>query len=270
MIIRKKFIYDKQNDIDVFYSVAHVEEFFKAEKNDMKNANTEKLQEMKSLIKSLSKTGVILNPSMKQIIAKEETFEMCLKRVRTYDTRENVQRNGENLFSVIKEKKAKLQENDSTVINNSNLNSKEIWKRPEISEELKTFGSYYEAAKKMQTVLLLSCYGLEGAAILRKVQLPKDFRLYYRCFENDEYVFSLLELVIEYLNNVLCSCGYHKDKTVDKTRSGIHDVSHIIYSTYCHYFVSQDRGLIARANAIFEYLGLTTKAITLEEFNTLY
>lgn len=269
LIIRKQFFYNKKEEIDIFYSVAHVEEYFKAVKNDVKEENIGKLQEMKYLMTSLTKSGIILNPSKNRVVAKCEAFQICLDRVTRYDTRENVERNGEYLFNKFREKKAKLQEADPKIKNNSNLAAEDIWKRPEVIEELSWFSEYYEYYKQIYIKVLHATYGLESVRVLNKIQFSKEFKLEHGCFEKDIYSFSLLELVIEYLNNVLCSCGYHKDKNVSRARSGIHDVSHIIYSTYCQYFVSGDTGLVARANAIFEYLGLTTKAITINKFSDL-
>ena len=40
----------------------------------------------------------------------------------------------------------------------------------------------------------------------------------------------------------------------------------MIYSTYCNYFVTDDRNLIPRAKAIFYYLKIPTEVLTLDEF----
>ena len=95
---------------------------------------------------------------------------------------------------------------------------------------------------------------------------PKEFILERECLKK-EYSFALLEMVIEFLNNdVLCACGYCKDKTERTTQSGIHDVSYMIYSTYCNYFASKDSNCVKRVETIYCYLGLNTHAIHLDEF----
>lgn len=149
------------------------------------------------------------------------------------------------------------------------MSKKEIWERVEVTNELKKFGTYYELYKKCQKVALINKYGYNVICLINEREFPEEFQLKYKCFEKNSYSFALLELVIEYLNNVLCGCGYNKDRSVAKTCSGIHDVSHIIYSSYCNYFVSCDKGLVARANAIYEYLGLDTQAISVKEFENM-
>lgn len=80
LIQRNKFSYTKRNDIDVFLSVSHVEEFFKAKENDVENKNEEKLQNIQELMKNLSKSGILLKPSKSRIVAQKEAFEVCLDR----------------------------------------------------------------------------------------------------------------------------------------------------------------------------------------------
>lgn len=236
----------------------------------MNNENTEMLEKMKKLMISISKQGIILNPSEQRIIAKRETFDECLIRVMKYDTRNIVERNGRYLDELNKENIKILQKKEHAVKNNSNLNAKEIWKRPEVINELSKFDEYYKNYVYASQILLYQNYGGEASSVLKKKKLPPKFQLHYKCFDTYDYEFSLLEMIIEYLNNLLCKCGYHKDKNVAKTCSGIHDVSHMIYATYCHYFVSCDSGLVERANAIYEYLGLEVKAIAVEDFRNKF
>ena len=139
--------------------------------------------------------------------------------------------------------------------------------RPEVIECLRMFPKFYECYEDISKNVLLKTYGLKAFWLENYNQKPpKEFILERECFKK-EYSFALLEMVIEFLNNdVLCACGYCKGKTERTTQSGIHDVSHMIYSTYCNYFVSKDSNCVKRAEAIYYYLGLTTHAIHLDEF----
>ena len=269
MILKKQFEYIDCAKIDVFYSVSHVEEFYKAQKNDNNGKNVEALNQIRDIITSYAKRGIILNPSPSRIIAKSESFDECLAIIRQFDTRYVVDQDGKTLYELNSKNVKDLQEEDSAVINNSNLSSEEIWKRPEVLAKLSNFNYYYKNYKNVMIKKQLSIYGLSVYRRINKFKLPEEFQLTHNCFKSGNYSFDLLEVVIEFLNNQLCSCGYHKDKNVKKTQSGIHDVSHIIYATYCNYFVTHDKGLIARANAIYFYLGLDTKAIDIDEIEKI-
>ncbi len=77
-----------------------------------------------------------------------------------------------------------------------------------------------------------------------------------------------LQTTIEFLYEVLQECGYNSDKK-NTAVSGIYDTSHIIYATYCDFFVTNDTRLAKRVKAIYYYLGIGTKVVTFEEFSKL-
>lgn len=265
LIQQGKFIYEKCNDIDIFYSVSHVEEYYKAIMSDTDLKHQEENEEMKDIIVNLSK-NVILNPSKKRIIAINESFDDCLKRCENDDTRNIVNKNGEKLYSINKKAVDELHDKDKSTKNNTNISKELIWEREEVKNELNGFDVYLKNYLLNYRKTLMSQYGKRAYTKELDICVPTGFKLVQGCFKNGYDSFSLLELVIEFLNNILCKCGYNKDEDKRKTQSGIHDCSHIIYSTYCDYFISRDSRLTNRANAIFFYLGLDTKAINLEEF----
>lgn len=59
--------------------------------------------------------------------------------------------------------------------------------------------------------------------------------------------------------------GYHREAK-DKSRSRLHDVSHIIYAAYCDTFVTADRRLAKKAQAIYSVLGVSTLVVLAKEF----
>ncbi len=136
--------------------------------------------------------------------------------------------------------------------------------KKEIQDELRCFDEYYQKYKEESKLRRFTVYGT-GSLII-KDKLPKDFKLREGCLKGERISFQLEEMLFEYLNKVLCKCGYNKDKNERTTQSGIHDVSHMIYSTYCHYFVSNDSKMIKRANAIFHYLGIETEGLSFDGF----
>lgn len=258
---------DFKRQYDVFISVAHIEEYYKAYKNDTYNKNKEFLGNLKESMLDVAKKGIILNPSESRVIAKPQMFSDCYDIIEKYDTRQVVEDNGEKLFYIENEKYSKLKDLDKSTINNTNLKKEEIWNRPEVIAELKKFPEYLKNYEKSDIYNLSSVYGLYNAHILHKRKnIAKEYKLQKDCFKKDYPNFGTIEMIIEFLNNILNECGYFRDKNVSKTQSGIHDVSHLIYSTYCNYLITLDANFKARAEAIYYYLGIDTKALSIEDF----
>lgn len=268
MIAKGKIIYKKDEQTDIFFSVAHVEEYFKA----LSNASSEDMNNLyktQNELLNISKKNTILEPTTTCIRAKNEDFDTCLKRITYYDTREVIEQDGKYLDASYKKNVAELHQTDRLSINNSNIDYEKIWDRPEIKQKIADFPEFYNSYDRDSRKKLLHVYGTSTYLKIPKTNLPKNFVLKKNCFSIDVPPFHLLEMVIEYLNHCLCECGYKKDKDTKKVQSSIHDVSHMIYATYCNYFVTNDVRLAMRANAIYYYLGISTKAIGISDANIL-
>lgn len=252
---------------EAFMSVAHVEEFYKACQNDIDNKNKDSLDSLKRVMLGICKPGIILNPGETRIMAKPQSFEACYDIVQKYDTRENVDCNGQLINQSDKEAVERLREHDNIAIHNSSLDGEMIWSRPEIIEGINAFPEYYCNYIIENKSVLASVYGVAQASLLnRKSKLPKEYNLYKGCFKDNEPNFELLQCVMEYLHNLLNKCGFHRDKELRKTKSGIHDVSHSIYGTYCNYFITLDYGFNKRLDAIYNFLGIETKVLSMNDF----
>ena len=270
-ISNENFEYKPSNNVDVFLSVSHVEEFYKAQCNDADNNNHEKLEQLKNLLVKIGKQGVILNPDTYRIIAKPERFADCMERVMKYDTRKPVEENGAYLYNISKKTANELIQKDKSVKNNSNLGAEEIWERDELKKNLSLFPSYYSGCSDIKEKFSkLSQYynPSELKSLSRKLIYPKEFVLEKNCFKTGYPSYAVLECVIEFLNNILVECGYNKDSDKRHAISGIHDCSHIIYATYANCFFTLDKHLSKRAKAIYRYLGIPTMVVdTIEEYN---
>jgi len=250
---------------NIFLSVVHIEEYYKAYKNDVQNLNKDSLEKLKNIMIEISKKRIILNPvKNSRIHAKNETFDECYDIIQKYDTRDIIENDGKIINKHEKCAVKNLREEDNMAKFNSTLDAKEIWKRPEVLNGILEFSEFYKDYNLIGFERLSHVYGINGA---RKgiSDLPKDFKLCKDCFKNNIPNFHLLECVIEYLHKVLSRCGFHRDKEVRKTISGIHDVSHSIYATYCNYFVTLDENFRKRVEAVYYYLGLETDVISFDE-----
>jgi PIN domain nuclease of toxin-antitoxin system len=79
-------------------------------------------------------------------------------------------------------------------------------------------------------------------------------------FNNIKDKFYILESYINSAANVLEWIGYYREKE-KKSRSRMHDVSHIIYSSYCDIFITSDKNLYMKTKAIFSLLEIKMKVI---------
>lgn len=93
LVVNKEFI---QNN-NIFLSVAHIEEYYKARQNDKKNEYTANLEGIKRLMIDICKKETILNPAKNSSIhAKRQTFNACYETIKNYDTRDTVEKNGKD------------------------------------------------------------------------------------------------------------------------------------------------------------------------------
>lgn len=255
---------------NLFLSVAHIEEYYKACKNDVDNLNKDSLESLKNLMIGMSKKSIILNPARNsRIHAKYEMFDECYDIIQKNDTRKIVENDGRIINKHEKCIVESLREEDEKAKFNSTLDKKEIWERPEVLNGISEFDDFYKNYNSLCFKRLLPIYGIDGA---RKgiSDLPKEFKLGKDCFKNVTPDFHLLECVMEYLHKVLSKCGFHRDNEIKKTISGIHDISHSIYATYCNYFVSLDYKFRKRVEAVYYYLGFDIDVLSLDELIKKY
>lgn len=258
-------------ECDFYYSVIHVEEYLWAEHNSTEK-NYVTLSNMKAVIVGVSKKGVILKPSVNSqngiIIEMPQSFDACYNLEMHYNTQNPVSEDAEWNFSHRKILRRDLQERNINAKNFSNLDYNEIWEEVEIKNRIEQLNN--ERMKNLHDIKAQRnnysrsddkgerIYSDEEIDLL--LDLTKDICSVERnCFQNNIPSYPSLENAIEVLNNVLCECGYMHDKSERTERSGIYDVGHMIYATYCDKFVTKDARFARRAKAIYYYLGIKTQ-----------
>ncbi|MEQ4660321.1 hypothetical protein ABN067_01915 [Providencia rettgeri] len=80
---------------------------------------------------------------------------------------------------------------------------------------------------------------------------------FYREYPFNDTVYSTM---LDIIHRTLIRNAYKLD-SIDKSRSTLHDSSHIEYGSYCNYFVTRDEKLFFRTKAIYEFLGIPTEVI---------
>jgi hypothetical protein len=74
--------------------------------------------------------------------------------------------------------------------------------------------------------------------------------------------------MIEIVMNFLEKIGY-RPESYAKSRSQLHDVTHVIYGSLADIFVSNDDRLRLKARAAYSYLGIRTRVRSFDEFQQM-
>lgn len=86
--------------------------------------------------------------------------------------------------------------------------------------------------------------------------------------EGHRFSFRERERLIETLYKTLDFFGFRPENSHIENR--MHDISHIIYASSAEILVSNDKNLINKAKAIFHFLSIPTKVMSLSEFLTAF
>jgi len=81
--------------------------------------------------------------------------------------------------------------------------------------------------------------------------------------------FQLLEAIFEITFDFLDAIGYYNDARAikkEKYRSRMHDISHSIYGTSSHYFITNDKKFTKKLIAIYSLFEVSTKVLNEKEF----
>jgi hypothetical protein len=85
------------------------------------------------------------------------------------------------------------------------------------------------------------------------------------CFDKIKKVHIAVEAMIDITMKYLIKSKFFPDKT-EKSRSGMHDITHAIYASYCDYFVVNDERFFKRCSAIYKFLGAPVKIMRMTDF----
>ena len=216
----------------------------------------------------VAKNRGILNPSKERIVNRHESVEDCLARIRNNNTNEIIYNKADKLNNIYTDYANRLREKSKDSMNNSNLDERLIWERPEVKECIYKFAEYQKHYNLASYMSLEKVYGKSVAERIMRNHSIETFELKNDCFKNKIVPHATIECVIEYLNNALNECNYHRDKTLRTVNSGIYDIEHSIYATYCTHLITKDANFISRINAIYYFLGLPTRAMTYNTYIT--
>ena len=249
----------------LFVSVAHAEEYYNAKCNDVNGKNHQRLKRIETMMKKSSEFNGVLNPSREGVFLRREYFKETLKRVDRYDTRGSIESTSYVKHGFRKNEFEHLLDDNQNLMFISNLDEKEIWEQTEVCDKLENIENRIDYYNRNIVNALLPDYGMQAFELEKKYRLP-HFDVTPDMCKSAKISFTQLEFLMEVLGDILNEVGYCKDNKVENVKSGAYDTEHSIYATYCDWFVTNDKKLRKRLNAIYDYLGIKTRCISYKEF----
>lgn len=256
--IKKKISMLKDYGIQCVYSPAHIEEIHVANIQNTAGDYTCTVKKLFSLISDITDDLECLPTLSMGVIVKSESPIQCYKRVKQMDTITRVQNDSEIKFELDKKHYRDMVQMDKHNTNISTLSSEEVWLYPVIAQTIKNFNQNIDAViqqyNSSKEVIICALVGIDKT-------LPESYRLLqggYKIFKNSH---KQLEFSIEILFRILNQNGYNAEKSLGKTISGTHDISHAIYATAAKWLFTTDSRFYAKCKAVYSFLEIPTEVV---------
>lgn len=253
----------QQKEIDLIYSGAHLEEVLR-----MNNEECE-LKRIQS-IQSLTHGRIAVLDESKKIVICIEDMDARLRQTKRY---QKMNQFAEERECIVAEAREHLSLHIHDEQRDKAIGASSI---QEIIENVKD-----DTGKKLNPNLpdeddlnmILMYVGIEKQSI----------KEYKNMFKDDDKNFNRLRAAIVSMAELLNVLGLHGDKITNKNnsdavypiydkksfrtiRSGYYDNDHLSFASKCTYFVTTDTTLCEKAKEIYEFLGISTTPILLDEF----
>lgn len=251
------FIIDRRDkkQINIFYSPAHIEEIYRAEKDD---ENYNKGSKLMSFIDKVTKSKDIL-PSQSGLVIQNEKTKFVYERVRRIDTTQIVKDYSLSRFHIDDANYKGMVDIDKHNSSISNLSESQIWEYSTVKGIIDDYNN------KRENIIISYNNSLDVLSLFRlgiDKKLPIDFciipNIYKTRLKNSH---TELEYIIEFLMRVLNFCGYYAEKKENNAISSTHDTTHCIYATATEKLITMDKRFSMKCRAIYKFLGVDTQVI---------
>jgi len=231
--------YYRNRDYLIVFSPAHIEEIAVSEKRD--NQPKDKINKDLEFISELTNNNALRPITRNNCILFLETPNECYERV--------IKDYSKNDFAELIEEAVLYDAHTNPLSELKEMNNKS----PEdILKDIKV--------KKHILQKLVE------NNIIEKKHVKKALQWKFKDIQSKFYIFeSYVDMSARYLEKL----GFFREKK-KKYRSRLHDVSHIIYSSYCDIFITNDKKLYNKTKAIYSLLKIDTKIYMKDEFVKMY
>ncbi|NFN17586.1 hypothetical protein FDB52_14505 [Clostridium botulinum] len=229
--IREKIL--AKNDVQFYYSPAHVEEIFKRKQIENHESILNLLGEITNNI------GIFFVEGNKLVFQKEKPN---FSYIRTAICGKELNENVEEYRLLVDGDKTILQPKYKEQKHTSFINSRDLL----LDEE----------ARKMFDFALRK-YGMNmGLSDFEKLEADEVLTKSY----------SYLNSCIYSIMNAMMFLSYKADKSEKTVRSGLYDVEHLIYGVKCNTFITNDRKFAKRAKIVYKLLKLNINVVHQNEY----
>lgn len=247
------------------YSPAHMEELAISEKRY--SQNEERIQEDLEKISKLTQKNILLPHHGEAhykigVYHKYENPIICYKRVVTdfYNINNRVEKVSEEFITNNKENNH--YGNNPKEINN--ILPQDIISEILDKKHFRDKGLFIRNYNNKIEIWKMESSKETGIDI--KVNPLKKYNFSFNDFKKN---YIQISTIIELLTNLLESSGYHAE-SIKRSRSRLHDVTHIIYASYTDIFITNDKKLQKKAKAIYAYLKIPTSVMSSKDFLDKY
>lgn len=268
--IKFKNYFTGKDDWDYYISVAHLEELYRAKKNE-KDDKLGMTNALEKTIREIAEDGVI-KPAKQGVMFMPKGYEKAYQDIVNIDTESIIYKN--SLFRRDMDKNSyDPQDLFRGIKHDKNDEYRKVWDTERVKLELANCAKNYEKLlaelKSPQNSLrryYVNTYG-EGEGmrflneLLENVKTPIHPAAYNEIRDN----YGKLEYVMEQLYFVLSKCGFKRDNTDKLANSGTYDIQHSICATLCDIFITNDIGFADKYKAVAFYLAIPVRIITLGE-----
>lgn len=256
----------EENEWRYFISVAHLEELYRARKNE-KDDKVGMTDSLEKTIKSMAADGVIV-PTYNGLIYEHKSFAKRYAKIVEYDTNEAV-KNRALLKRQLDKDSYSPQDLFDGMEHAKGDEYKNVWEVDRVKKELKNL---QEEFLKVKEALLSpgNALRLEFERIYKGFNIDEYFErlsvgyditispaMYYDIQNN----YTKLEIVMENLFYLLTRCGFKRDKSEKHANSGAYDIQHAINSTFCDKFITNDNRFADKYMAVAYFLGIPIEII---------
>ncbi|PKK99952.1 MAG: hypothetical protein CVV56_08630 [Tenericutes bacterium HGW-Tenericutes-1] len=195
---------------------------------------SEKCNELIELVKEITSKCIWPSSNTGVEIKDISSIDQIVKNAMNYQTQDLVDANGELAHKVISQYRELNKINYSKEFGNiNNLSRDELW-----------------SLKMVQDMMI--------AFQMDNVEL--------KLLNFKEENVNKVSHVFTALKNVLNSCGYNFDTNIQTATSGIYDVTHMINARECSKFITCDKRLANRVDAIYYLLNIETEVVKMDDF----
>ena len=229
----------RNKDYLIVFSPAHIEEIAVSEKRD--NQPKDKINKDLEFISKLTNNNALRPITKNNCVLFSETPNECYERV--------IKDYSRNDFAELIEEAVLYDAHTNPLSEPKKMNNKPA---EDILKDIKV--RKYILQKLVEN------------NIIEKKHIKKALRWEFKDIQSKFYIFeSYVDMSARHLEKL----GFFREKK-QKYRSRLHDVSHIIYSSYCDIFITNDKNLYNKAKAIYSLLKIDTEIYMKDEFIEMY